>query len=171
MIDYKLVEEYFINVDKLFSNGEFAEGKKLLEEILEMEPDYGRAHNHLGWVYYAKLEDYKRAEYHYRLAKKFAPDYHAGYINLSFVLVETGKYDEARSNVADAMKVVGINKATLYNELGRIEELTGNYKEALKNYREAVKLGMNKGEIEVYNSNMERLKNKISLFGKRFFLF
>src|SRR5262245_55146485 len=69
--NYNLVEEYFMQVDKLFADNEFVQGKKLLEEILEMEPAYGRAHNHLGWLYYAKLDNFEKAEYHYKSAKKF----------------------------------------------------------------------------------------------------
>lgn len=171
MTDYNLVEEYFMQVDKLFAEQEYGKGKKLLEEILEIEPAYGRAHNHLGWLYYAKLDDYGKAEYHYKLAKKFAPDYPHGYINLSYILVETRRFDEAKENAGEALKVAAVNRAVIYNELGRVEELSGNYKEALKHYKEAVKSSLNKNELEVYNGNIERVKNKVNLFGKKFVWF
>ena len=169
--NYNLVEEYFMQVDKLFADNEFAQGKKLLEEILEMEPAYGRAHNHLGWVYYAKFDNYHKAEYHYKLAKKFAPEYPAGYINLSYILVQTRKYDEAKANAAEALNVPAMNRAIIYNELGRVEEYQGNYKEALQHYMDAVRSCMNKNELDVYNVNIERVKTKVNLFKKKFFLF
>lgn len=169
--NYNLVEEYFMQVDKLFADNEYAQGKKLLEEILEMEPAYGRAHNHLGWLYYAKLDNYEKAEYHYKLAKKFAPEYPSGYINLSYILVETKRYEEAKANAEEALKVAAMNRAIIYNELGRTEELQGNYKDALKHYRNALRLCMNKNELDIYNANIERVKTKVNLFSRKFFLF
>ncbi len=171
MSDYNLVEEYFLKVESLFRDGEYANGKKLLEEILDMEPGYGRAHNHLGWIYYAKFDDYRKAEYHYRLAIKFAPDYPFGYINMSYLLVETRRYDDARENATAALEVPAINRSVIYNELGRIEELTGNYNLAIRNYNDAIRLSLSNDQTAVYNTNLERVKTKARLFSRKFNLF
>jgi tetratricopeptide (TPR) repeat protein len=171
MSDYNLVEEYFLKVEVLLGEGEFANGKKLLEEILDIEPGYGRAHNHLGWIYYAKFDDYRKAEYHYRLSIKFAPEYPAGYINMSFLLVELKRYEDARSNAYVALEVPAINRSVIYNELGRIEEMLGNYKMAIHNYNEAIRLTMHSNETVAYNANFERAKAKMRLYSRRFNLF
>ena len=47
-------ENQFIKADSLISEGNSAEAKELLEEILSQYPDFGKAHNHLGWIYYIK---------------------------------------------------------------------------------------------------------------------
>jgi tetratricopeptide (TPR) repeat protein len=171
MNEYNLVEEYFIRVNKLFESNYFAQGKRLLEEILEIEPAYGRAHNHLGWLYHVKLDNLVKAEFHLKLAKKFSPEYPASYINLSYILIVTNRFAEARNNAAEALVVPGISLPLIYNELGRIEELCGNYKSALNYYKEAVKLGMNKSAMDVYNANISRTRTKLKMYGKRFFLF
>jgi tetratricopeptide (TPR) repeat protein len=168
-MSYKLVEEYFLKVERLFGESEYAEGKNLLEEILRLEPAYGRAHNHLGWLYYAKFDHYGKAEYHYGLAKKYAPEYPASYINLSYLLVETGKYEMARENARDALAVSAVSRSRMYNELGRIDELTNNYKAAIANYSEAIRLSMSKHEIDTYNVNISRVREKMNLSRKRSF--
>ncbi len=163
------VEESFLQVDKLFADGEYSEGKKLLEEILEMEPDYGRAHNHLGWLYFTKFDNYERADYHFRLGIKFSPDYPASYINYTYLLNDLNEVEALQKNVERAMKVKGINKAILFNELGRSCEVNGNYAAAVDNYKNAIKHCLNKQEMDTYNQNMERVKSKKSIFSKRFF--
>ena len=164
-----MVEEYFLQVDKLFAEGEYGEGKKLLEEILETEPDYGRAHNHLGWLYFTKFDNYERAAIHFKLGIKFSPDYPASYINYTYLLNDLNEVEALKLNVERALKVKGINRAILYNELGRSYELNGNYNLASQNYKNAIRHTLNKQEMETYNQNMERVKTKKGIFSKKFF--
>ncbi len=175
MTDYNLVEEYFLKVDKFFAEGEFAQAKELLEEILTIEPDYGRAHNHLGWVYFVKFDDYTRAEYHFKLAMKYAPDYPAAWMNYVYLLNEINDADKLVKLIPKAMKVEGINKASLFNELARSCELNGFLDEAVKNYGFAYKHCMGKDDIGTIEENLKRVNRKISFAGKmkrkRFVLF
>lgn len=168
MENYNYIEVRFLEAEKLLNENDFAAAKGLLEEILEMEPGYGRAHNHLGWLYYAKFDNYERAAYHFRLAIKFEPGYPASYINYCYLLNEINNEPELRSLAMKALEVPGVNKAVIYNELGRSSEMSGYYKDALANYKEAIRYSMNKNEIEVFNLNIERAKQKQALFAKRF---
>jgi tetratricopeptide (TPR) repeat protein len=168
---YNLVEEYFLRVEKLFAAENYADAKNLLNEMLEMEPGYGRAHNHMGWLYYAKFDAYEKSEYHYRLAIKFAPEYPASYLNLSYLLVEMNRYEEARAHAAMSLTIPAVNRDSMYNELGRIAELSGDYKSALFNYREAVRYSLNKNRMETYRGNIARVESKVPLFSKRFLFF
>ena len=52
-------ENQFIKADSLISEGNIADGKEMLEEILSQYPDFGKAHNHLGWIYYNKLSRWR----------------------------------------------------------------------------------------------------------------
>lgn len=160
MVDYSLVEEYFLKVDQLLHNGEFPEAKDLLEEILSIEPDYGRAHNHLGWIYYAKFDDYIRAEYHLKLAIKYAPEYPNAWVNYVYLLNEINDTEQLLKVLPKAMKVEGINKATLFNELGRSSEMNGFYDEAIQNYGLAYKHCMGKDDLSTIKENINRVKGK-----------
>lgn len=168
-----LVEEYFLQVEKHFEYGDYSDGKKVLEDILEMEPGYGRAHNHLGWLYYTKFDDFKRAGYHFRLGIKFAPEYPATYLNYSYLLNYTNKHDKLKQLVEQALKIEGVNKCTLYSELGKSFEKNGLYEEAKESYKDALKFSMTKEEMDYLKQNMERIKTKKGMFNKnrKFLLF
>lgn len=160
MTDYNLIEEYFLRVDRLFMEGEFSEAKEVLEDILSIEPDYGRAHNHMGWLYFAKFDDYVRAEYHLKLAIKYSPDYPNGWVNYVFLLNEINDTEKLLKVIPKALKVEGINKSTLFNELGRSCEINGFYDEAIKDYRLAFKHSMSKDDIGIIEENINRVKKK-----------
>ncbi|MBL7937360.1 MAG: tetratricopeptide repeat protein [Bacteroidia bacterium] len=165
------IEELFLKVDDFYSKGEFAEGKKILEEILESEPGYGRAHNHLGWLYYVKFDDFERAEYHYKLAIKFANDYPGTYMNLTYLLNYLNRYGELKKHVDVALNIDGTVKSVLYNELGKAHEINGFYAEASKAYKAAIRFSLNKDEMATLNENLLRVKNKVNLFERKFMFF
>lgn len=165
------VEELFLKVDDLFSKGEFFEGKKILEEILEQEPGYGRAHNHLGWLYYAKFDEFEKAENHFRLSIKFAELYPAGYMNLTYLLNYLNRHEELIGHIDKSLKIEGTVKAVLYNELGKSYEINGKYKEAIESYRSAIRFSLNKEEMTGLNENLDRVKAKTGMFEKKYFFF
>lgn len=175
MTDYNLIEEYFLKVDQLFMEGDFPEGKEVLEEILSIEPDYGRAHNHLGWLYYAKFDDYIRAEYHLKLAIKYSPEYPNAWVNYVYLLNEINDTEKLLKVIPKALKVEGINKSTMFNELGRSCEINGFYDEAIKDYKLALKHCMSNNDIEIIESNINRAKKKKAFMNntakKRYLLF
>lgn len=165
------VEELFLKVDDLFSKNEFFEGKKILEEILEQEPGYGRAHNHLGWLYYAKFDEFEKAENHFRLSIKFAEHYPAGYMNLTYLLNYLNRHQDLIDHVGQALQVEGAGKSILYNELGKSYEINGRYKEATESYRSAIRFSLNKEEMTALSENLDRVKAKHGMFGKKYFFF
>ncbi len=67
------LEEQFLMADGLISENRLSEAAKLLENILLDAPDFGKAHNHMGWLFETKFKNLQRAEEHYRLALKFNP--------------------------------------------------------------------------------------------------
>jgi tetratricopeptide (TPR) repeat protein len=165
------IEELFLCVDKLFSANEYAEGKKVLENILEDEPGYGRAHNHLGWLYFAKFSDYKKAKYHLELAIKFSPDYPPGYLNYTYLLNHLNDYEAVLAHTEIALKVAGVNLYIINSEIGRAYEVHGHYSAADKAYKDAMRHALDKEDMQLMETNIERVKTKNSLFRKKSFFF
>lgn len=165
------IEELFLKVDDHFSKGEFPEGKKILEELLESEPGFGKAHNHLGWLYFAKLDDYEKAEYHYGLAIRFDPMYPAGYLNMAHLLLFMSRHTALIEHTEKALTVEGVNKNMLYTLMGRSYEVNEHYKQATQAYKMAIRYALNKQEMDTLLESMERLKTKNGLIEKRFFFF
>jgi tetratricopeptide (TPR) repeat protein len=164
-------EEMFLNADTLLTQGEISEGKKLLETILADEPDFGKAHNHLGWIYYTQLNDYNKGLFHLELAVKFDPTYQAGYLNGAYVLNHLNLAERLIALVDKALVVNGINKTILYTELAKSYEINGNYKMAIANYKYAIMHSLNNDEITDLEKDIASAKKKIRLFGKWYLFF
>src|SRR5689334_16522217 len=137
-----LAEQYFMEAMELMSDWKFAEAKEKLEEIVDMEPGYGRAHFRLGWLYYFKFYDYERANYHLRLAIKFSPEFPVSYYTYAFLLNEINHLGAMKTHAARALAVRGVDASIIYNELAKTFELNGNYAEAICNYRNAIKFSL-----------------------------
>ncbi|WP_306352500.1 tetratricopeptide repeat protein [Flavobacterium sp. '19STA2R22 D10 B1'] len=160
-------ENLFLKADTLITEGKITEGKELLEELLQQFPDYGRAHNHIGWIYCTKYSNYEKGEYHYKLAMKFTPKYPPSYLNYSYLLVDIGRYQEAKILIDLALNTVeGIDFASFYSELGKIHEMEGDYFKAYKYYKDARNKAMNPAFIDNMNAGLDRVKNKMSTFEK-----
>lgn len=168
---YMDVEARFLHADMLIERGEIVEAKEVLMDILEDEPDFGRAHNHLGWLYRARLTDYARAEYHLRLAVKFAPDYPGGYINYGNILMELGEFDKLAELADKALKVRGINRAAVIHFMAVVAERNDDKTAAMKLLKQAKDEAMDEGMTNFVEGEIRRLKGKVNRFSRIAMLF
>lgn len=166
MIDDNSAENLFFEADNLIDENKIQEAKSVLLDLLNEYPDYGRAHNHLGWLYSVKFNNHIKAKKHLELALKFSPDYQGVYANYVYLLLEMNQYDalidfgnnHVNNGVADA--------GTIYNKMAQAYELKGAYLQAYKHYKLAVKGAINNQFIEELYASINRLKSKMSLFQK-----
>lgn len=165
MNDYRIfeLEEKFMDADNMIKNNYIAEAVRLLNEILAEAPDFGKAHNHLGWIYETKIKDYTKAEEHYKLALKFTPDYAAAYYNYAILLSTLRDYTALENLLNEAMKVKGINYATIYNEFAIMFEAQGKYNEAIKNYKLYIQSSYDNKMIETAAESVKRCERKKEL--------
>lgn len=168
---YMDAEARFLHADTLIERGEIVEAKAVLEELINDEPDYGRAHNHLGWIIRTRFSDFERATYHLRLAVKFAPDYPAGYLNYARILVETGDFDALRKVAEKALKVKGINKVDAYYYMAIAMEVTVGVNEAMKYLKMARDVAVEAEAMKFVNGEIKRLKSRMNAFGRIALLF
>lgn len=161
-INYDL-EEKFLNADKMISENRLGEAAKLLEEILLEAPDYGKAHNHMGWLFETKFKNLKRAEEHYKLAVKFSPDYSAAYYNYCYLLSTLRKFDELEKLLEHAIRVSGISYATIYNEYGLLREMQGELDDAIHYYKLHIKNSFDSKTIETASESIKRCQRKKQL--------
>lgn len=160
-------ENQFIRADALISDGNVSEAKEILEEILGQYPDFGKAHNHLGWIYYTKLSNHEKGAYHYKLAMRFDPNYPAAYLNYTYLLVDLGRLEEAKEHIAETLNSLeGADKASYHSELGRIYEMEFNLIPAYEAYKKAASYGFGAQFIENMKMNMNRVKDKMTIFEK-----
>lgn len=160
---YFEVEEKFQSADRLINEGKISEAARLLEEILAEAPDFGKAHNHMGWLYETKFKNFSKAREFYNLALKFSPEYTAVYYNYACLLSTLRKFDELEKLLATAITVPGINYATIYNEYGLMYEVQGKYKEAIHHFKLSIQNSYDSKTIESAIESMKRCERKMSV--------
>ncbi len=157
------IEEKFLQADQLISESKLSEAAKMLEAILEEAPDFGKAHNHMGWLYETKFKNFARAEEHYRLALKFSPDYTAAYYNYCYLLSSLRKFDELEKTLEHAIRVSGISYATVYNEYGMMREMQGELDDAIHYFKLHIKNSFDAKSIETAADSIKRCERKKEL--------
>jgi len=96
-------DEMFFEADQLIAEKQIGKAMQLLYDIINEQPDYGRAHNHLGWIYETKYRDYAKAEEHYRAALAYAPEYPAVYQNYAVLLSTVRKFTDLEKVLEKAL--------------------------------------------------------------------
>jgi len=164
MENTKYVEAMYLRAHQLTDAGEIIQAKTVLEELLTEEPGYGRAHNLLGWIYFVKFGDYKRASYHLRLAVKFDPDYTQGWQNYANLLLELNRINDLEECATKAIEIEGIDKALIYHRLACAKEIRNDYKLAIKYLKKSKEYGYNKEWVDYIKIEKNRLKSKLNVF-------
>lgn len=156
-------EQQFQLADDLIKEDNMQEAINVLHNILAENPHFGKAHNHLGWIYETKFKAYADAEKHYLLAMKLSPEYPATYINYVYYLYAVGQYDKIEDHLLVAEKVPGVNKATIINEWGIYYETKQRFEEAIEKYKQYLAMSFDNKGIETAQANIERCKKKIEI--------
>jgi len=159
------LEEKFLKADALIGENRLSEAAKLLENILSDAPDFGKAHNHMGWLFETKFKNLHRAEEHYRLALKFNPDYTAAYYNYAYLLSSLRKFDELEQLLKGCINVPGINYATIYNEFALMREMQGEIDDAIHYFKLHIKNSFDLKSIETASEAIQRCERKKQLLG------
>ena len=148
------LEELLDQANTDIKNGNYDEASNKLEKIIDMDPDFGKAYNHLGYLYEVKFKDYEKGETLYKLALEKSPMYTSVYYNYAVCLSTLGKYKELKDLLDTAMNIPGIIKATIYNEYGIMYEQTDELDKAIEHYQLS-------GRSTLSNDVLTRAKNSI----------
>ena len=158
------VDALFAMADLAFAENRIDEGKGLLEDILLLDPHYGRAYNHLGWFYISKVEDAKRAEELFNLAIKYSPDYPGGFINMARLCLQTRRYDNAMALLNQALTIPMADHATIYDLMAGVYEAKRDYVEANRHLKKAMEEANNSAFVNYLKGELKRVKSKMSPF-------
>jgi tetratricopeptide (TPR) repeat protein len=159
------MEDMFMEADRLISEQRIGEAFTKLTSIIQEMPDFGKAYNHIGWIYETKYKDFPNAEKYYKQAIEYAPDYAAGYYNYAIVLSNLQKWDELTALLTKGLSVPGINRGTIHNEFAIMYEAQGKYNDAINSYKESIKNTFDNKQIDTARESIERCKKKAEIFG------
>jgi len=153
-------EDMLLEADELIRNNKIADAVLLLESIINQTPDYGKAYNHLGWIYETKFKDILKAEKMYKQCLAYNPEYPPVYLNLSIALSLLSKYEEQEELLNKALTIAGVEKSGIINELGILYELKLDFNKAIEYYKSAIKQSLSDKNIETYLKSIERCRLK-----------
>lgn len=156
-------EELFSQADKLLNEGVIMDAVEKLSQILRRNPRFGKAYNHLGWVYETKYKNYQKAEEYYRAAIQYAPYYNATYLNYSYFLSNLGRFDDLKTHLDRVSQIPGIAKDTIANEYAIMYEMQGNLQQAIEYYQKAAIVTLDGTKLDKYKDGIERCKKKMEI--------
>ncbi|MEL7005495.1 MAG: O-linked GlcNAc transferase [Bacteroidota bacterium] len=160
----QVLEQYILDAEREFEQQNYLQGKNYLEAALEEEPTFGKAHNHMGWLYLYYLNDLIKAEKHLRLAIKYTSGYAAPYTHMISLLFDAKRMDEHLQFLNETLNVQGVSNSVIYNDFGRHYEVKGQYRKAIKYYKEGIKWSMDTQEINCMKDNIRRCNEKKWMF-------
>ena len=156
-------EELFIQADRILNEGGTLEAVEKLSQILKRNPRFGKAYNHLGWVYETKYKDSQRAEEYYKAAIAYAPNYNAAYLNYCYLLSNAARFDELKAHLDKMSNLPGIAKDTIANEYAVMYEMQSNPQAAIDFYQKAAIVTLDSSKLDKYKDSIERCRRKIEL--------
>ena len=156
-------EELFIQADRILNEGGTLEAVEKLSQILKRNPRFGKAYNHLGWVYETKYKDSQRAEEYYKAAIAYAPNYNAAYLNYCYLLSNAARFDELKAHLDKMSNLPGIAKDTIANEYAVMYEMQSNPQAAIDFYQKAAIVTLDSSKLDKHKDSIERCRRKIEL--------
>lgn len=157
------LEELLNGANNDIKSGAFDEATNKLEKIIDLDPNFGKAYNHLAYLYEVKFKEFEKGETLYKLCLEKSPMYPPVYYNYAVLLSTLRKYDKLKELLDTAINIPGITKATIYNEYAIMYEQQGELDLAIEYYKKCALDTLDKGILERAKNSMERCKLKKEL--------
>lgn len=154
------LEEMLDQANLEIKNGKYEVASNLLEKIIDIDPNFGKAYNHLGYLYEVKFKEYEKGETLYKLCIEKSPMYPSVYYNYAILLSTLNKWEELQALLDQAMNIPGITKATIYNEYAIMYEQQGQLDKAIEHYKKAGMNTLDKNVLDRAKTSIERCQAK-----------
>lgn len=147
-------DNYPFNVDECIEK---------LQYVIAADNEHAGAHCLMGIIYEEQLEDYKQAEYYYRMTLYLDKEYLPVYYQYAELLINLNRLDEALRIIELGKKVPGADMARLAYLSGLLYEKYEMFSTAIGYYTEAKRAAMNSYYMNAMNDHIKRVKDKKSL--------
>jgi len=122
----------------LFHAGQLDEAVHHFQNALQLQPEYGDAHNGLGFILLQQGR-VDEAIAHFEAAVKKRPAFAAAHNNFGMALLQAGRFDEAIVHFQKALETEP-SQAESHNNLGYALLRKGQVDEAVAHYQKAIEL-------------------------------
>jgi serine/threonine protein kinase/tetratricopeptide (TPR) repeat protein len=128
---YPKEKEVFVSLGMSYSDsGAFNKAIVELNKALELDPNYGEAHNELGYVYLA-IGDFSKAVDHFKKYVSLSPGEANPVDSLAEAYFDMGRLDEAIANYKETLRI-NPDLESSYFCIGYIYALKAEYAEAMR---------------------------------------
>lgn len=121
-----------------------------------MDPNFGKAYNHLAYLYEVKFKEFEKGETLYKLCLEKSPMYPPVYYNYAVLLSTLGKYEELKELLDTAINIPGITKSTIYNEYAIMFEQQGKLEQAIEHYKKCALDTLDQSVLERAKGSIDR---------------
>jgi TolB-like protein/Tfp pilus assembly protein PilF len=111
-----------------------AEARKLIDDVLAVDPDFARAHELLGYIAISCCDDIPGAVPHYQRALALDPRDTTLLGNSVIPLVALGRFEQAIGVSEAVLRLDPVNVARMHN-LGALQKAVGRYDDAIRTFR------------------------------------
>ena len=167
MSEKSLFDDEFGYADELIADKKYEEAKTALYNIINEDPTFGKAYNHLAWIFQTVDNDMDKADEFYHLAMKFAPDYPAAFINYAYMLNNQKRFDVIEAHLNKCETIPGISKSGLAGEWAFYLEETRQYTKAIEYYKEQALSSYDLLLIEKIEDAIRRCEIKKSIVDRK----
>ncbi|TDQ06229.1 tetratricopeptide repeat protein [Pedobacter metabolipauper] len=156
---YTVDEKYLQAVDEL-TFGELPKSLHLFNEIIDIDPNYARAHYQLGYCYFYEFKNYQTAGYHFKKCVDLDPVFPDSYVDYLKLLV-TLKMDKAISTTAEkALLVPGVALGEVHELLGKYAEQQQDFVAAKEHFEKAILVTTDQTEYGTFQDHIKRISAK-----------
>lgn len=155
-------DEKLMRVNRLLRFDKYIKAKRLLEEILEEQPDHAVAHVHMAEIYAHQLTDTEMSEYHYRLAIKFDPQLVTAWYGYQQLLLYKSEHAALVQLAEEALYIKNIYRPAIYKTLGMSCEEQQKFRKAIKYFEKALSYSVYEFECDHIKKSIERNQQKLN---------
>ena len=118
----------------------------MFQKALSHDPDYGAAHNNLGFLLEETRGMFEQAEHHYREAIRLNPGHYTAHNNLGKLMHRRNQAADAEAHYKEAIKLQPQYGKALYNLATLLHTSSARHGEAEELYRAAISVAPTKPE-------------------------
>ena len=121
--------------------GDLKKAAEMMKKCIALRPEAAEAYNFLGYMWADRGENLEEAGTLIKKALEIEPENPAYLDSLGWWYYKTGKFEEARKELARAVEIMGAEEdATVFDHLADSLDKLGKREEALKLWKKAMKL-------------------------------
>lgn len=153
-------EKLFYQAINKLKQGDIPASVDLLLDLTTRFPDFAKANNYLGEIYFNYFKDADAAEVYFKKAIAAAPAFTSSYINYARVLLEQERFTELNANLNKVSEIPGAEKDKVNELFGLMNELQGKYEPAIQYYKKAITLTFSNEDLSKYEQAIARCEIK-----------